>query len=325
MSEILYECYRAPAVAYGIDSLFSYRYNQGRSGLVISSSYTSTHLIPVIEGKPLLSLATRLNWGRFQSAEYLQKLLRLKYPFFPEKFTDTQMEDLVKEHCYVAQDYELELSTYLDWTGLEERDHVIQYPYTEQVLVQKSEEELERLAEKRRENGRRLREQAAKSRLEKLMKKEQDLEYYKQLQTQLTATTVKKEIKRLLESADLEDEAQLEKTVREMERSIRKARNKDVGDAENDEDEPPTFPLLEVPDDQLDEDGLKSKRQQRLMKSGYEARMRAKAEKEKEKARLVEAERLDQEKRASDPDAWLEEKRQTRMVSRAFSRWYVYS
>lgn len=96
MSEILFECYGAPSVAYGVDSLFSYSYNGGRNGLVVDSSYTSTHLIPVVDAKPLLSQATRLNWGRFQSAQYLLKLLRLKYPTFPGKISDTQAEDLVR-------------------------------------------------------------------------------------------------------------------------------------------------------------------------------------------------------------------------------------
>ena len=94
MSEILFECYGAPSVAYGIDSLFSYSYNGGRSGLVMDSSYTSTHVIPVVNSKPLLSQTTRLNWGRFQSAQYLLKLLRLKYPTFPGKISDNQAEDL---------------------------------------------------------------------------------------------------------------------------------------------------------------------------------------------------------------------------------------
>lgn len=52
MSEILFECYGAPSVAYGVDSLFSYSYNGGRNGLVVDSSYTSTHLIPVVDAKP---------------------------------------------------------------------------------------------------------------------------------------------------------------------------------------------------------------------------------------------------------------------------------
>jgi actin-related protein 5 len=313
MSEILFECYGAPSVAYGIDSLFSYNYNNGKNGLVVSSSYSSTHLIPVVNSKPLLSHATRLNWGRFQSAEYLLKLLRLKYPSFPGKISDPQAEDLVREHCYISKDYEEEISHYLEWTGLEERDHIVQFPYTEQVIVQKTEEELARAAEKRKESGRRLQEQAAKMRLEKLIRKEQELAWYKDIQQKIQTAT-KKDAKRMLESEDFEDEMQLEKKIRDMEKSIRKARNKDVGDSQEEEEEEPTFPLLEVPDDQLDEDGLKQKKQQRLMKSNYDARMRAKAEKERERARIAEEERLDNERRENDPEGWIEERRAARQA-----------
>lgn len=314
MSEILFECYGAPSVAYGIDSLFSYHYNNGSNGLVVSSSSTSTHLIPVVNSKPLLSHATRLNWGRFQSAEYLLKLLRLKYPSFPGKISDPQADDLVREHCYISQSYQEELSRYLDWTGLEDRDHIIQFPYTEQIIVQKTEEELARAAEKRKESGRRLQEQAAKMRLEKLIRKEQELAYYKDLQEKIQNMT-KKEARKMLESDDFDDESQLEKKIKDFEKSIKKARNKDLGEPEEEEQqEEPTFPLLEVPDDQLDEDGLKQKRQQRLMKSNYDARQRAKAEKEREKARLAEEERLENERRENDPESWIEERRIARQA-----------
>ncbi len=314
MSEILFECYGVPSVAFGIDSLFSYSYNGGRNGLVMDSSYTSTHLIPVIDSKPLLSQTIRLNWGRHQSAQYLLKLLRLKYPTFPGKISDNQAEDLVREHSYVSQNYEEELSRYLDWTGLEDRDHIVQFPYTEAIVVQKTEEELAAAAEKRKESGRRLQAQAAKMRLEKLKKKEEELEYYTQLQGQLEEITTKKEKARVLESNDFDDENQLNKRVKELEAAIKKARNKDVGDIEEEQVEEPTFPLLEVPDDQLDEEGIKQKRQQRLMKSNYDARQRAKVEKEKEKARLAEEQRLDDERRESDPQGWIDERRVARQA-----------
>jgi actin-related protein 5 len=312
MSEILFECYGAPAVAYGVDSLFSYSHNGGRTGLVMDSSYTSTHVIPVVNAKPLLSQATRLNWGRFQSAQYLLKLLKLKYPTFPGKISDSQAEDLVREHCYVSQDYEAELSSCLDWTGLEDRNHVVQFPYTEQVVVQKTEAELAAAAEKRKEGGRRLQAQAAKMRLDKLKKKEEELEYYIQLQAQLQEITTKKEKARVLESNDFDDENQLDKRVKELEKGIKKARTKDVGDAEEEQQEEPTFPLLDTPDDQLDEEGIKQKRQQRLMKSNYDARQRAKIEKEKEKARLAEEQRLDDERREADPETWIDERRMSK-------------
>ncbi|KAK3079117.1 hypothetical protein LTS18_005700, partial [Coniosporium uncinatum] len=271
MSEILFECYRAPSVAYGIDSLFSYRYNQGTTGLVVSSGYTSTHVIPVAQGKAMLQHATRLNWGRFQCAEYLQRLIKAKYPNAQLKISDPQAEDLVREHCYVSRNYEAEISRYLEWTGLEDRDDIVQHPFTEQIIPQKTEEELARAAEKRKESGLRLQQQAAKMRLEKLVQKENDVIYYKQLQARIAEIPTKKEKIRQLESEDFDDEAQLDKKIGDLEASIKKARNKDLGGEEEETKEPPTFPLLDIPDDQLDEESLKQKRQQRLLKSNHDA------------------------------------------------------
>ncbi|KAL4804083.1 hypothetical protein BDV18DRAFT_143792 [Aspergillus unguis] len=312
MNEILFECYSAPSVAYGIDSLFSYRYNGGKDGLIVSSSHTSTHVIPVLNSKAMLSNCSRLNFGGMHASEYLLKLMRLKYPTFPGKMTESQMEDLVHSHCYVSKDYDQELSRYLDWTGLEDRDHVIQYPFTEHIVPEKTEEELARIAERKKESGRRLQEQAAKMRLEKLMKKEQELEYYKDLQNGLQSET-KKEKMRILDAEDFKDEAQLERLIRDLERSIKKSRNKDLGNEEQEEaPEEMTFPLLDVPDEELDEAGLKEKRHQRLMKSNVEARQRAKEEKEREQARRDEEERLDREKRENDPEGWVAERRAQR-------------
>ncbi|EFW17766.1 chromatin remodeling complex subunit Arp5 [Coccidioides posadasii str. Silveira] len=312
MNEIAFECYSAPSVAYGIDSLFAYKYNRGTNGLVISSSHSSTHVIPVLNSKAILSNCTRLNWGGYQSCDYLMKLLKLKYPTFPARITETQMEELLHQHCYVSQDYDRELSGYLDWAGLEDRDHVIQYPFTEHIVPEKSEEELARIAERKKESGRRLQEQAAKMRLEKLMKKEQELEYYKDLQKNL-ASESKREVRRVLDAEDMKDEAQLEKTIRELEKSIKRSRNKDLGQEETEENsEEMSFALLDVPDEELDEAGLKEKKHQRLMKSNVEARQRAKEEKEREKARVAEEERLDTEKRENNFEVWVEERRQAR-------------
>lgn len=311
MTEIIFECYGAPSLAYGIDSLFSYRQNNGRTGVVVSSAHTSTHVIPVYNGKAMLGHATRLNWGGYQASEYLLKLLRLKYPMFTGKSNASQTEHMLKEYCYNSKDYEKELKGYLNWEGLEDRDIVIQYPFTEEVVIEKSEEELARIAERKKESGRRLQEQAAKLRLERLVKKEQDLEYYKNLHAKIADET-KKETRRLLDSNDLKDEAELERIMRDLEKAIKKARTKDVGGDVEEDQEAPNFDLLEVPDEELDEVQLKAKRQQKLMKSNYDARQRAKAEKEAERARIAEEERLDTERRENDLDSWLDEKRQAR-------------
>ncbi|KAF3939662.1 Actin-5C [Dactylella cylindrospora] len=168
MSELLFEAYNAPSIAYGIDSLFSYHYNGGDTGLVISSSNATTHLIPVVQSKGVINMAARLNWGGSQATEFLTKLLTLKYPSFPSKVHQSQLESLLLEHCYVSTEYKAEMAGYLEMGSLDERDRVIQFPFTEVIKEQKTEEELARIAERRKESGRRLQEQAAKMRLEKV-------------------------------------------------------------------------------------------------------------------------------------------------------------
>lgn len=311
MSEILYELYNIPSVAYGVDSLFSYSYNGGTTGLVVSSANMSTHLIPVVDKQPLINHATRLDWGRAQCAEYLTRLLRAKYPglLTTGKVNETQIEDLVRSHCYISKDYDREMLHILDWSGLEGRDHIVQLPFQEKEVIQKTEEEIRAAEEKRREGGRRLQEQAAKMRLEKLMRKEQELEFFRELQQDVVKAQTKKEKQQLLDAEEFRDELQLDKKIKEMEKSIRKQRNKDVGDMEEEHEEPPTYPLLDIPDEELDEERLRQKRQQRLLKSNHEARARAKAEKEAEKARQAELQREDDNWRENDLDSWLEQRR----------------
>ncbi|CUS07777.1 unnamed protein product [Tuber aestivum] len=305
MSELLFECYNAPSVIFGIDSLFSYDYNNGKTGLVLSTGHTATHLIPVVDGKGLVNLSTRLNWGGSQSADYMLKLIQLKYPGFPAKIQSWQAEALMKDHCYVSSDYKEEVANYLKPEILLEKDRIIQFPFTETVKVEKSQEELDRIAERRKESGRKLQEQAAKARLEKLIKKEQELAFLKTLQAR-QETDSKRDFKRLLEQNDFRDEAALEKSVRELDKTIRRARKQDVGaeeDAAN--SAPPSFPLLDIPDEELSDDSKKMKRHQKLMKSNHEARLRAKAEKEAERQRQEDLEREDAAKREADLPAWL--------------------
>ena len=316
MNEMIFECYGASSLTVGIDSLFSYRYNKGTSGLVVSSSHTSTHIIPVLDRQPHLQSCARLNWGGSQAQEFLFKLIRLKYPNFPTKMTNEQMEAYIKQYCYLAKDFYDEMSTYLDWSGLEEeRDIIIQYPFTEQVVVEKSADDLAKIAQRKKESGQRLQEQAAKMRLEKLVRKEQELDYYQSLHEQFLTAPTKKEQRRILDDEEFKDEVALERIIRDLDKSIKKSRNKDLGvveEGESLEDQLNKYPLVNVPDDQLDEDGIKDKRHQRLMRAGIEARIRAKAEKERESARIAEDERRDREKRETQPEQWIAGRRRQR-------------
>jgi actin-related protein len=62
MTELLFEGYKVPSVAYGIDSLFSYHANGGSvddGGIIISSGNATTHIIPTLGGKGVLSKTKR--------------------------------------------------------------------------------------------------------------------------------------------------------------------------------------------------------------------------------------------------------------------------
>lgn len=69
--------------------------------------------------------------------------------------------------------------------------------------------------------------------------------------------------------------------------------------------EPPTFPLVDVPDHTLTEEDLKEKRKQRLLKGAHDARIRAKVEKEAAKIREVENRRREEEARRADMSGWI--------------------
>lgn len=71
-----------------------------------------------------------------------------------------------------------------------------------------------------------------------------------------------------------------------------------------------------MPDHTLNEEDLKEKRRQRLMKAGYDARIRAKAEKEHDRMVAEEARRKDEEARLTDPQGWLRSVRQKHEASR---------
>ncbi|KAJ4469384.1 hypothetical protein C8J55DRAFT_564463 [Lentinula edodes] len=79
--------------------------------------------------------------------------------------------------------------------------------------------------------------------------------------------------------------------------------------------EEPSFPLVDIPDADLDPSSLAEKKKQKLLKAGYEARLRARKERElkaikdreetaeREKQRELE-ERLDSEAREADLEGW---------------------
>ncbi|KAJ1981042.1 Nuclear actin-protein involved in chromatin remodeling, partial [Dimargaris xerosporica] len=271
VSELLFEGYGVPSVIYGVDSLYSHYHNcpgTSSDALIISAGHTSTHLIPYVGGRALLDMSKRLTFGGNQCVEELLKLLQLKYPTFPTKITPYHASYMVHNHTYFATDYRAELQAYRDREFLTAHDRVIQFPYTVVVPETKSEEELERLANKRREQMKRMQEIAAKNRLEKLMRNEEDLDTFTKLKLGKKQDS-KAVFMEKLKSVGFRNEAELDQEIKRLEASIEKAHNKDLG-VDKAEEKPPHCPLLDVPDDDLSEADKKEKKKQRLLKAGFD-------------------------------------------------------
>jgi hypothetical protein len=65
---------------------------------------------------------------------------------------------------------------------------------------------------------------------------------------------------------------------------------------------------------QLDEEGLKEKKKQKLMKAGFDARIRAKREKEREKEEREAEEKREFEERETDLSGWANKMRKEQEV-----------
>ena len=114
-SELMFELYSVPSLAYAVDAVLSFYHNNlpspsssphTASGLAISFNTSSTSVIPILKGKGIMSQAKRcgfylltlpgvladhrsrsIPWGSQQASEYLLKLVQLKYPTFSTRVT----------------------------------------------------------------------------------------------------------------------------------------------------------------------------------------------------------------------------------------------
>ncbi|XP_061114656.1 actin-related protein 5 [Conger conger] len=180
MSELLFECYRVPHVSYGVDALYSFCHNnrkQGmeppQTGLVISSGYHCSHILPVINGRLDGGHCKRVNVGGSQVASYLQRLLQLKYPGHQAAVTLSRMEELLQGHSYTAEHYHEELEKWRSGEFYEQEVHRLQLPFSSKLLGSLSAEERQ---EKRAQQLRRLQEVNARRREERLQQDQERLD-----------------------------------------------------------------------------------------------------------------------------------------------------
>ncbi|KAI4871619.1 hypothetical protein NFI96_013397 [Prochilodus magdalenae] len=204
MSELLFECYGVPQVAYGVDSLFSFYNNNTQcglkpphTGLVISSGYHCSHVLPFINGRLDAFNCKRVNIGGSHTAAYMQRLLQLKYPAHQAAITPSRMEELLHHHCYVAVDYQQELEKWRSAEFYEEEVHRMQLPFSGKVAgVFASVEERQ---ERRVQQLRRLEELNNRHREERLQQDQERLDTLLAVQELMEEGAVEQFHRRLME------------------------------------------------------------------------------------------------------------------------------
>lgn len=136
MSELLFEAYNVPCVAYGIDALFGAHHSSlkqlGRpleDGVVVSCGHGTTHILPVVSGRLDAAHSQRINLGGVNVVAYLNRLLQLSHPPLLPHLTLTRAQEMVHSHCYLAIEYSTELQ---DWAsgGRSDDIRVAQLPYS---------------------------------------------------------------------------------------------------------------------------------------------------------------------------------------------------
>ncbi|KAG9270189.1 actin-related protein 5 [Astyanax mexicanus] len=228
MSELLFECYQIPQVAYGVDSLFSF-YNSNiqrglklpHTGLVISSGYHCSHVLPFFNGRLDAFNCKRVNVGGSHTAAYMQRLLQLKYPAHQAAITPSRMEELLHHHCYMAVDYQQELEKWRSAEFYEEEVHRMQLPFSGKVAgVFASAEERQ---EKRVQQLRRLEELNNRHREERLQQDQERLDTLLAVQELLEEGAVEQFHRRLME-LNMDSAEELQSYIHKLSLSVEQHR-----------------------------------------------------------------------------------------------------
>ncbi|KAH9503315.1 Nuclear actin-protein involved in chromatin remodeling [Bulinus truncatus] len=316
MSELLFECYHVPQVAYGVDSLFSLYYNhpspESADALVVDCGYQATHILPVVGGKIYPEQCRRINIGGGYIDWFLQRLLQLKYPGHMNAITISRVEEMIRDHCYMATDFLSELNQWNDNSYFEANVRKLQLPLGQQAAgsVLSAEQQKDR----RKQQIARLQEVNTKRRLDKLQADEAELQKLLEVQ-ELIVTGDDDTFTSALIEVGLKRVEDLQDAVDRLSADIQRAKAKILGQEPapiEQESKEPSFPLLDIPDEMLTLDQLAVKKRQKILKSASEGRKKALALQREKRQKEWEEEKKLEERRRVDFNGWLAEVRAKR-------------
>ncbi|XP_077575495.1 actin-related protein 5 [Stigmatopora nigra] len=230
MSELLFECYGVPHVSYGVDALYSFYHDNRRrnlrppqTGIVLSSGYHCSHILPVVDGRLDATNCKRVNVAGSQAAAYLQRLLQLKYPGHLASTTISRMEELLHEHSYTAVDYQEELEKWRSPEFYEREVHRMQLPFSGKLPG--GGVSAEERQERRAQQLKRLQEINARRRGEKLHQDQERLERLMAVQELLEEGLLDQFHKNLVE-LNMDSAQELQSYISKLQLAVEQGRRK---------------------------------------------------------------------------------------------------
>lgn len=316
MAELLFETYGVPSIAFGVDAAFSYKYNQklgicDKDGLAISSGFTTSHVIPFINGEPVYEACCRTNVGGYHVTDYLKQLLSLKHPHHIARLTWEKVEDLKMEHCYITQDYASEVRLFQKGAKeAEEKTRCWQLSWTPTPVEEPpSEEEIARKAALKERQGQRLREMAEAKRSSKINELENELKGLEFLIHQLRHVNVN-DVSSFLAETGYVSKQEIEAAIVKVTQSLRKAKGEQEEIEEKSEiSNTEKYTLIDVPDNMLTPEQIKEKKRQLFLKTTSEGRQRAKQKRFEEELERERRNKEDEQRRLENPELYMEQLR----------------